>query len=345
VFAYQAIKVLNRATRHKSSIPAGSTTLLVRVAVVNDALLEGAETFSLRVTNTGGSTASGTATLFDDGSSAQVFDADNNTGVPTPATADDDRPKPVVPEAVAPVVVPPKADPTPTVVPTTVVPTPVPTFDSTLKTNSPTTLPVARPAPIGEVLTSSSGFQVAVVEAATPNLSVFRGITDQFVDGNKPGSFALPADAFVHTKADATVSLVAKMSDGQDMPSWIQFDARSGTFQVNPPAGYTGDMQIKVIATDNEGREASSIFRFSVGEAKKPVGRNSLSEQINLAAMRTTPWLELMRQQQAKRVAAERLADRLAERQSERQSERQTERLSPGKAPMATPQPAEQEPA
>jgi hypothetical protein len=63
-----------------------------------------------------------------------------------------------------------------------------------------------------------------------------------------------------------------------------------------------------------------------------------LSEQINLAAMRTTPWLELMRQQQAKRVAAERLAERLAERQ--------TERLAPGEAPMATPQPAvEQEPA
>jgi len=67
-----------------------------------------------------------------------------------------------------------------------------------------------------------------------------------------------------------------------------------------------------------------------------------LSEQINLAAMRTTPWLELMRQQQAKRVAAE----RLAERQSERQTERQTERLVPSKAPMATPQPAvEQEQA
>jgi hypothetical protein len=239
------------------------------------------------------------------------------------------------------VVVPPKADPTPAVLPATVVTTPVPTFDSALKTSAPTTLPAAPPAPIGEVLTSSSGFQVAVVEAATPNLAVFRGIADQFVDGNKPGSFALPADAFVHTKADASVALVAKMSDGQDMPSWIQFDARSGTFQVNPPTGYTGDMQIKVIATDNEGREASSIFRFSVGEAKKPVGRNSLSEQINLAAMRSTPWLELMRQQQAKRVAAERLADRLAERQSEPQ----TERLAPGKAPMATPQPAEQEPA
>ena len=324
------------------SVPAGGTTLLVRVAVVNDALLEGAETFSLRVTNTGGSTASGTATLLDDGSSAQVFDADNNTGVPTPATADDDRPKPVVPEAVAPVVVPPKADPTPAVLPATVVTTPVPTFDSALKTSAPTTLPAAPPAPIGEVLTSSSGFQVAVVEAATPNLAVFRGIADQFVDGNKPGSFALPADAFVHTKAEASVALVAKMSDGQDMPSWIQFDARSGTFQVNPPTGYTGDMQIKVIATDNEGREASSIFRFTVGEDKKPVGRNSLSEQINLAAMRTTPWLELMRQQQAKRVAAERLAERLAERQSERQ----TERLVPSKAPMATPQPAvEQEQA
>ncbi len=48
-------------------IPAGSTTLLVRTAIVNDAGFEGPETFTLTATNTGGTGATGTATIKDDG--------------------------------------------------------------------------------------------------------------------------------------------------------------------------------------------------------------------------------------------------------------------------------------
>jgi hypothetical protein len=141
-----------------------------------------------------------------------------------------------------------------------------------------------------------------VSEAPTPNLSVFRGITDQFIDGNKPASFSLPADAFVHTKADASILLTAKLVDGQDLPAWIRFDPRSGTFQINPPPGLVEELRINVTARDGEGREASSIFRFFIGDGKaKPVGRPSLSEQINLAVKRNSPWLEAVRHQDSLR--------------------------------------------
>lgn len=160
-------------------------------------------------------------------------------------------------------------------------------------------------APIEAVLTSTSGFQVVVNEGPTPNLSLFRGITDQFIEANQPTRFALPADTFTHTKADATVTVVAKLADGRDLPSWVQFDANSGTFQMAPPPGFNDELQIKVTANDAEGREASAIFKLTVGEGKpKPLGRNGLSEQIKLAAQRASPWGELVRMQDA-RVSAD----------------------------------------
>lgn len=154
------------------------------------------------------------------------------------------------------------------------------------------------PILISESLTSSSGFRTAVTEAATPNLTVFRGVTDQFIEGNKPASFVLPYDAFVHTRPEATVTLVAKLANGDPLPSWVQFDPRSGTFQLSPPPGFSEELQIKVIARDGEGREASSMFRFFVGEGKaNHSGRSSFSDQIRLAGKRSSPWLEMVRAQ------------------------------------------------
>ena len=139
------------------------------------------------------------------------------------------------------------------------------------------------------------------MEGPTPNLSLFRAITDQFIEANRLTRFALPLDTFVHTKADAKVTVVAKLADGQDLPTWVQFDARSGTFQIVPPPGFNGELLIKVTATDDEGREASTIFKLTVGEGKpKALGRNGLSEQIKLAAQKSSPWGELVRMQDAK---------------------------------------------
>ncbi|MES2534758.1 MAG: VCBS domain-containing protein [Pseudomonadota bacterium] len=70
-------------------IPAGGE-LLVRVAITDDATDEGAETFQLSVTPTGGLTSYGTATIVDDGSG--IIYPNNITGNPDPnAVLDDDR--------------------------------------------------------------------------------------------------------------------------------------------------------------------------------------------------------------------------------------------------------------
>lgn len=158
---------------------------------------------------------------------------------------------------------------------------------------------VLRSEPVGDLTTSGAGFQVPVVEGDAPRLSTYRSVADQFVEGNRSVTFTLPYDAFVHTRSEATVVLAATLTDGQALPAWIRFDARTGSFSLNPPPDFSGEMEVKVIARDNEGREAATVFRLFVGEGKaKLPARSSLSEQIRLAGKRVSPYAELVRAQE-----------------------------------------------
>ena len=80
-------------------IPAGSTSVLVRVAITPDSPYEGAETFTLTATNSGGSAATGTGTIVDDGTGSVYQYSTNTSATPLastdpayPARLDDDRP-------------------------------------------------------------------------------------------------------------------------------------------------------------------------------------------------------------------------------------------------------------
>jgi hypothetical protein len=275
------------------AIPASGTTLLVRVAVVNDPTLEGSETFRLRATNTGGTPARGTGTLTDDGSNGYFFDAGNTTGTPALGIADDDRARPVplppaaIPTPAAPVVIslPPEA------------PLPPPQrFDSAITPASPNRMLVMDRPPIGDILTRVEGFRIRVMEADLPMLMRDKGITDQFIENGRLTSFSLPYDAFMHSRDDAVLTLSARLTDGRPLPAWIQFNGQTGTFQMNAPAGVVEEYEILVTARDNNGREASASFKLNVGSGKRseaapaertaswdrfaPAGRPGLTAQL-----------------------------------------------------------------
>ena len=293
-------------TDGKISLPPGVSSFFVSVVTNSDSpkVLEGAESFTLAAAITAGASDSDTATIVDDGS-GKVYD---DKGVIDPlATPDDDRPVASTP--------PPEAPPAPAPAPAPLAPpdspiAPMPPFDSAtlLPERSPLPLLQDRQDTFQDTLTSDAGFPVVVVEGTTPRLTVNSGITDQFVESNALTRFALPFDAFAHTKSDAVISLQAKLADGSNLPSWVQFDAQSGTFQVNPPADFNGELKIMVIARDAEGREATAPFRFFVGQDKdkgKPQaqGRLSLSEQIKLAGKRPAALADLLRNADGKPVA------------------------------------------
>jgi hypothetical protein len=274
-----------------------SGSILVRTPVINDSVFDNGETFQLVATTTGGERSAGTATLRDDGTGS-IFTA---RGVDDLAVQrDDDTPRPVV----VPPPLPPARAPAPTpvvIVEPPAAPPPRPTFDSAVRATQVTPLNPITPAAIGEIYTSSSGFRAAVIDAPQPALVLFKGVSDQFVERNRPTSFSLPADAFAHTRAEAVISVEARQSNGTPLPAWMQFNAQAGTFNAQPPAGFTGQVEITVVARDSEGREAAATFKLNVGQGvvqpaapvdqpappqaptPPPPGRSSLSEQLRAA--------------------------------------------------------------
>ena len=72
-----------------ATLTGGATALLVRTTIVNDGTPDNGETFTLTATPTGGTAATGTATIKDDGT-GDIFKTDGTTN--TTATKNDDRP-------------------------------------------------------------------------------------------------------------------------------------------------------------------------------------------------------------------------------------------------------------
>jgi len=83
-------------TAYSAPVAMPGATMLVRVAITDDAVYEGRESFGLTAANTGGKSTLGTAGINDDGTGA-VYLAGNHSGTPDssgsgyPAALDDDR--------------------------------------------------------------------------------------------------------------------------------------------------------------------------------------------------------------------------------------------------------------
>ena len=158
----------------------------------------------------------------------------------------------------------------------------------------------------GDVLTSSTGFRVVVIEANEATLAIYRGVADQHTTQGSASSFSLPYDAFAHTDPNETISLSAMLADGQGLPTWVRFDPQSGKFEYEVPEDFEGELVVKVFARDSKGREASVMFRLTVGEKAPPAaGRAGLSEQLRMAAKR--PVFDLLPTHGSERAAKARV--------------------------------------
>nr|WP_328988026.1 putative Ig domain-containing protein [Thiorhodovibrio winogradskyi] len=95
------------------------------------------------------------------------------------------------------------------------------------------------------------------------DLRVHKGIPDvEFGPDADLVQYQIPIDAFAHTDAAAEVELSAIMLDGSQLPPWLVFDAAKGEFRGEVPGDFNGELQIRVIARDQEGRTAETILRI-----------------------------------------------------------------------------------
>jgi hypothetical protein len=138
--------------------------------------------------------------------------------------------------------------------------------------------------------TQASGFQIPVDSNGLGGLNLNRGITDQFVQAGSATLISLPFDTFVHTDAQATVTLSARQVDGRPLPDWIQFNDRTGSFSVSPPPGEARAMEIQIEARDDRGNAVTTQFKLHLGKEAAPSGRPGLSEQLRREGRNDMPW-------------------------------------------------------
>ncbi|MBR9971305.1 cadherin-like domain-containing protein [Magnetospirillum sulfuroxidans] len=190
--------------------------------------------------------------------------------VPTPAPA----PAPPAPPAPPP----PEPAPLPPEPPPVVVaPPPPPTIQ-------PAPIVIAE-APTLTKVSPAGGFAVAVMSNTSSSLgdglAVNRGMQDTAVAIGGRTVIGIPVDAFAHSDPNAVVQLAATQADGKPLPPWVAFDPKTGKFTIQPPAGAKGVFNIRVVARDDQGREAITTFKVVVGNAQTGDASDALDRDGN----------------------------------------------------------------
>ncbi|MCT7950580.1 putative Ig domain-containing protein, partial [Ancylothrix sp. C2] len=91
-------------------------------------------------------------------------------------------------------------------------------------------------------------------------------ITSQIATENSAFQFQIPGNSFSDTDGD-TLSYSVKLSNGNNLPSWLQFDAATKTFSGTPAATDTGTLSLIVSVSDGKGGTANQNFDIVINAA------------------------------------------------------------------------------
>ena len=286
------------------AMPEGATTLLVRTPVVNDTPEEGDHAFTLTAAGTGaGARATATGTINDRGEGS-YFAADNTTGVsavPPGVFLDDDRFKgqlppptfraepasiyspldnPMEPNPYRWEVIP--LGPPPALVTGTVLAGQqgnAQGFSTTPGGNTPHPdlnlggfNPFARQEFGGTSGERPGPLPSPLLEGGRPGapgsgpLYVARDPGGADVRNVESTTLTLPRGVFGHVDRNARVTVEVRLADGSLLPSWIRVSADSGRVIITPPSGFTGVVELRLIARDNAGNTATTSYTIVVRE-------------------------------------------------------------------------------
>lgn len=79
-------------------------------------------------------------------------------------------------------------------------------------------------------------------------------------------TFSFPTDTFSDTDPDDVLTYGASLSDGSELPDWVEFNPETRTFTFKPGTEEIGSHTLRVTATDTFGNAASTTFRVFVQE-------------------------------------------------------------------------------
>jgi Ca2+-binding RTX toxin-like protein len=96
-------------------------------------------------------------------------------------------------------------------------------------------------------------------------------------------SFTLPAGAFADVDAGDTLTYSSTLVFGAPLPTWLTFDPATRTFSGTPPLDFSGQLDVRVTATDSAGYAATDVFVLTITPVNDaPVIANALADQSSL---------------------------------------------------------------
>jgi hypothetical protein len=74
----------------------------------------------------------------------------------------------------------------------------------------------------------------------------------------------LSPDTFTHENPDEQLTYTATQVNGEPLPSWVKFDEESLSFTGEVPQGFSGKLDVKVIAIDSASNQAETTLTIDV---------------------------------------------------------------------------------
>jgi hypothetical protein len=138
-------------------------------------------------------------------------------------------------------------------------------------------------------LSAASTFDI-VVANINDAPAVANAIADQSATQDLAFTLSV-AQNFSDADAGDTLTYSATLSDGSALPSWLSFDATTGTFSGTPANGDVAALDVKVTATDGANASVSQAFVLTVANVNDaptaivvtPVGKGGLAVAENEA--------------------------------------------------------------
>ncbi len=93
-------------------------------------------------------------------------------------------------------------------------------------------------------------------------------------------SLTVPANTFSDSDPGDSLTYSTTLDNGNSLPGWLAFDANTRTFSGTPSNSDAGRLNIKIIATDEQGLSASDTFQLDVLQVI-----SGTSKQNNLTGM------------------------------------------------------------
>ena len=109
----------------------------------------------------------------------------------------------------------------------------------------------------------------AIADAVNDTPVLANALADQNATEGAAFSFSVAANTFsdADTPLGDYLTLSATMADGTPLPTWLSFNAETGTFSGTPGSGDLGALSVKVTATDASNAAISDTFDITVGSA------------------------------------------------------------------------------